>query len=439
MEFFETTPRGRLQNVFTRDVDELDVHLPLALEHLLNNLMHGPLHILIICVIYPYLTLVFILLMLGFYYVTKIFRTVLRDIQRMESASRAPILSHATATLQGLDTIHAFEKEYEFIEGFYNKVDVNGSSNLLNNIAIRWSTVRFDALTVTAYASTALTIILLKDQVSSAMAGLALSFCGQMTGFIQFTIRTMYQTELKFISVERIGSYLKSLVNEDNSTKDKTGVPDGVPYGVPDGVPVKTGAPHGVPDKTGVPDGVPDKTGVPHDWPLKGAIEFENVELRYRKNLPIVVNKVSFRIEPGEKLGIAGRTGSGKSSIIVALFRIVELAGGSIKIGGVDISSVHLRELRSKLSIIPQDPMIFSGTIRFNLDPLNSRSDEELWSALDKTQLKNKILMMHGQLNAVIDSGGTSLSMGERQLLCLTRAVLRRNKVGIIHLFYDYS
>ncbi|XP_063987781.1 ATP-binding cassette sub-family C member 5-like isoform X1 [Diachasmimorpha longicaudata] len=393
MEFFETTPRGRLQNVFTRDIDELDIHLPLALEYLLNNLIHGPLHILIICLVYPYLSFVFAILMVGFYYVTKVFRTVLRDIQRVESASRAPILSHATATLQGLDTIHAFEKEGEFIEGFYQRVDANGASNLLNNIAMRWSTIRFDALTVTAYASTGLTMILFRNQVSPAMAGLALSFCGQMTGFIQYTIRTMYQTELKFISVERIGSYLHSLRNEDDNTK---------------------------------------RVAVNEGFTNSCDIELDNIELRYRSDLPPVLQGVSFSIQAGEKVGIAGRTGSGKSSIIAALFRIVELSGGCIKIGGVDISTVQLHELRSRLSIIPQDPIIFSGTIRFNLDPFKSKSDEELWGALESTKLKDKILSMPGQLGASVDSGGTNLSMGERQLLCLARAILRRNKILIL-------
>ncbi|XP_011308333.1 multidrug resistance-associated protein 5 [Fopius arisanus] len=406
MEFFETTTRGRLQSVFTRDIEELDVHLPLALESVLSSMIHGPLHILIVCAIYPYLSFVFVFLTIGFYYITKIFRTVLRDIQRMESASRAPILSHATATLQGLDTIHAFEKEFEFIEGFYSKVDVNGASNLLNNIAMRWSTVRFDALSVTAYAATGLMMILLKDQVSPAMAGLALSFCGQMTGFIQYTIRTMYQTELKFISVERIGSYLHFLKKgEDDNTKDDS-------------------KDNSYDNKKG--------SGPRDDRSLEGAIEFDDVCLRYRDNLPVVLEGVSFRVEAGEKLGIAGRTGSGKSSVIAALFRIVELSGGCIRIGGVDISTVHLRELRKGLSIIPQDPMIFSGTIRFNLDPENQRSDEEIWMALERTKLKDKVRVMSGQLEAVIDSGGTSLSMGERQLLCLARAILRRNKILIL-------
>ncbi|KAK0163812.1 hypothetical protein PV328_002505 [Microctonus aethiopoides] len=395
MQFFETTTRGRLQNIFSRDISELDGQLPLVLEQVLSNIVHGVLNILIVCFILPYLTIPFIILSLVFYFVAKLFRRALRDLQRHESITRSPIFSLATTTLQGLDTIHAFEKESEFIDQFNKCIDINGTCNFLSNVLLRWAAIRFDFLTIFAYLCTGLTIVCLKGHISSAMAGLALSFCGQMTGFLQYTIRLLSQTELKFISVERIGFYLKTLKDEDSNTKASL-------------VELKM------------------------NWPENGTIEFNNVALKYRENSPIVLKNISFRVLAGEKLGIAGRTGSGKSSLISALFRLVELHNGCIKIDGIDISTISMKQLRSKLAIIPQDPMIFSGTIRFNLDPWKVKTDEELWIILEKTNLKNKVRSMHGQLSAIVDSGDSNLSMGERQLLCLARALLRKSKVIIL-------
>ncbi|KAK0181941.1 hypothetical protein PV327_000119 [Microctonus hyperodae] len=326
MQFFETTTRGRLQNIFSRDISELDGQLPLVLEQVLSNIVHGVLNILIVCFILPYLTIPFIILSLIFYFVAKLFRRALRDLQRHESVTRSPIFSLATTTLQGLDTIHAFEKESEFIDQFNKCIDINGTCNFLSNVLLRWAAIRFDFLTIFAYLCTGFTIVCLKGHISSAMAGLALSFCGQMTGFLQYTIRLLSQTELKFISVERIGFYLKTLKDEDSNTKAAL------------------------------------------------------VELKR------------------EKLGIAGRTGSGKSSLISALFRLVELHNGCIKID----------------------------------DPWKVKTDEELWIILEKTNLKNKVRSMHGQLGAIVDSGDSNLSMGERQLLCLARALLRKSKIIIL-------
>ncbi|XP_057338415.1 ATP-binding cassette sub-family C member 5-like isoform X4 [Microplitis mediator] len=395
MQFFETTPKGRLQNIFSRDIGELDGQLPINIENSLNSIFHGVLNVLMVCVILPYLTIPFILLSILFYFVSKLFRKTLRDLQRHENTSKSPIFSFATATLQGLDTIHAFKKESQFIDKFYEYIDLNGTCEFLSSVLLRWAAIRFDILTIIAYVCTGFTVVLLKGNISPAMAGLALSFCGQMTGFLQYTIRLLSITELKFISVERMGFYLRTLKSEDEYTKISTSLK-------------------------------------PYDWPQNGAVEFRNVALRYRKNTPIILNNISFNAVAGEKLGIVGRTGSGKSSLITALFRLVELSDGCIKIDGSDVTTISLNKLRSKLSIIPQDPIIFNGSIRYNLDPWKVKTDEEIWSALEKTKLKNKVITMPGQLNAFVDSGGSNMSMGERQLLCLARVLLRKNKIIIL-------
>nr|CAD7442232.1 unnamed protein product [Timema bartmani] len=383
IKFFETTPTGRIQNLFSRDIDEVDTRLPITLESILQNMWLVLFAVMFICLVFPWFIIPMLLLFILYYFISKIFSVAIRDLKRLETITRSPIFSWVGTTVQGLSTIHAFGKEGDFIAKFNQMFDENTTCVYLYSIAMRWLAIRVDTLA-------AFLVIALHGQVSPALAGLALAYSAHISGMLQYTIRLLSETEARFISVERINAYLQSLEAE--------GVNSGRLIPMP-------------------------------DWPSKGTIKFQNVNLRYREGLPNVLKDININIRAGEKIGIIGRTGSGKSSLVTALFRLVELSAGKIKIDGEDISGISLQHLRNKLAVIPQDPVLFTGTIRSNLDPFRAYKDEEVWAVLEKTRLKDRVTSETGQLDCVV---GDNLSMGERQLLCLARALLKNTKILVL-------
>ncbi|XP_011697102.1 PREDICTED: multidrug resistance-associated protein 5-like isoform X4 [Wasmannia auropunctata] len=394
LAFFETTPSGRIQNIFSRDIDEIDNYLPISIENMVQNIFTCSFAIFFICGVLPWFSIPLLLFGVLFFFVGKLFRIGMRDLKRMENVSRSPVLSFITTTIQGLSTIHAFQKEKNFLYRFEELFNTNNLCQHLCQAAMRWSAVRLDSLVIASSCIIALLVISFKNEISPAFAGLAMAYATQMTGVFQYTVRLMSETEVRFISVERISYYLKTLQKEGASRTVALKPAD--------------------------------------DWPSHGKIQFKAVQMRYREELPLILIDVSFDVKAGEKIGIVGRTGSGKSSLVVALFRLVEICEGVIKIDGIDISKLELDVLRSKLSIIPQDPILFSGTIRSNLDPFQQHADSDIWSALEKTQMKEKVSVMSGNLDASVGFGGNNLSVGERQLLCLARALLHSTKVLIL-------
>ncbi|XP_034250693.1 multidrug resistance-associated protein 5-like isoform X1 [Thrips palmi] len=392
MLFFETNPIGRMQNVFSKDLDEVDSRLPSTLENIISSFYALAFAFLFICIVFPWFFIAFIPLGIIYYFGSRIFRKGIRDLKRLENTSRAPVFSNLVETVQGINTIHAFGKESEYTQRFFQLLDENITCNYMCNVGTRWLAVRLDLLAVFIVSITASLVVGLHGIVVPAMAGLALSYSWQICGVLQYATRLLSEGEVRFISVERILAYTDTTFNEEKGSSCK----------------------------------------IPPSWPNEGRIHFQNVSMSYHKNLPNCLHNVNFSIKPGEKIGIVGRTGSGKSSLTAALFRLIEPNSGHIKLDGMDISNVPLSILRVKISIIPQEPVLFSGTIRSNLDPQSKCTDEELWDALAETKLSEKIGTMPLKLETELGSGSIGLSVGESQLLCLARALLRNSKVLIL-------
>ncbi|XP_061819637.1 ATP-binding cassette sub-family C member 12-like [Nerophis lumbriciformis] len=395
MSFFDTTPTGRVLNRFSKDQDEVDSVLPLHMDPFLQFALLVACTVVIISVVFPAMLLAVVVTGLLFALMLFISQKSIRQMKKMENVSRSPCISLTTSTLQGLSTIHAFAMRDKHIQLFKSLNDVNSNHFLLFVSGTRWLAFRLDVMAASLTLLVSLFAVLSSNQhISPALKGLALSYTIQLTGMLQYVVRQATEVEARFNSVERLQEYITGCTSE---------------------------APRHLQDSQ-----------VPGDWPKNGAISFQDYQMRYRHNTPVVLHGLDFLVRAGEKLGIVGRTGSGKSSLGVSLFRLVEPAAGRILIDGVDISHVGLQDLRSKLSIIPQDPVLFIGTVRYNLDPFGTRSDQDLWTALERTYMKDMISRLDGQLEAQVCENGENFSVGERQLMCMARALLRNSKIILL-------
>ncbi|XP_037339056.2 ATP-binding cassette sub-family C member 12-like isoform X2 [Pungitius pungitius] len=394
MRFFDTTPTGRIINRFSKDQDEVDSLLPLYMDPFLQYSFMVLFTVATISGVFPPMIAAVAVIGAVFTLILFFSQRSIRKMKRMENVSRSPCVSLSTATLEGLSTIHAYNIRDSEIKRFMSLSDINSNHYLMFHCATRWLSFCLDSMSACMTLVVALFVVISSNEsISPSLKGLALSYTIQLTGLLQYTVRQATEVEARFNCVERLQEYITGCKSE---------------------------GPRHI-----------EEAKVPADWPTSGTITFRDYEMRYRENAPIVLKGLDFAIRGGEKLGIVGRTGSGKSSLGVALFRLVEPAAGTILIDGIDITTIGLQDLRSKLSIIPQDPMLFIGTVRYNLDPFNNFNDEAIWIALEKTYMKDLISRLEGNLLAAVTENGENFSVGERQLICMARALLRNSKVDL--------
>ncbi|XP_034881164.1 ATP-binding cassette sub-family C member 11 [Mirounga leonina] len=394
MSFFDTTPTGRLLNCFKGDLDALDQLLPVvAEEFLLLSLMVVAI-LLAVSVLSPYILLMGVILVtICIIYYLK-FKRAIKTFKRLENYSRSPLFSHILTTVQGLSSIHVYGKIEDFISKFKRLSDIQNNYLLMFLSSSRWISLRLEIMTNLLSFAVALFVVFGISSASYSYKAMAISLILQLASNFQASSRIGSETEAYFTAVERMRQYMKMCVPESPLHIEGTSCPPG--------------------------------------WPQHGEITFQDYHMKYRDNTPIILNGINLTIHGHEMVGIVGRTGSGKSSLGVALFRLVEPAAGRILIDGVDICSISLEELRSKFSVVPQDPVLLSGTIRFNLDPFDRYTDKQIWDVLERTFLSMTISKLPQGLQAEVVESGRNFSVGERQLLCIARALLRNSKIILI-------
>lgn len=396
MRFFETTPIGRILNRFSNDIFKVDELLGRTFSQFVNNVIKVSFTIIVICFTTWQFTLFVIPLGILYIYYQQYYLRTSRELRRLDSTTRSPIYAHFQESLGGLSTIRGYNQQRRFIHINQSRMDNNMSAYYPSVNANRWLAYRLEFIgTIIIFGAASLSIIRLKNgKLTPGMIGLSLSYALQITQSLNWIVRMTVEVETNIVSVERIKEYSE--------------IPSEAPYLLEDRKPSPS-------------------------WPTEGAIQFDHYSTRYRPGLELVLKDITLNIKPKEKIGIVGRTGAGKSSLTLALFRLIEAAEGCIVIDGIPINKLGLYDLRHKLSIIPQDSQVFEGTVRENVDPTEQYSDEEIWRVLELSHLKDHVLTMgkDGLLTQLTEGGG-NLSVGQRQLMCLARALLVPTKILVL-------
>lgn len=391
VRFFDINPIGRVLNRFSKDIGQLDAALPWTFVDFIQIFLQIIGVVAVAASVIPWILIPLAPLIIVFLFLRRYFLQTSRDVKRLESTTRSPVFSHLSSSLQGLWTIRAFRAEERFQNTFDAYQDLHSESWFLFLVTSRWFAVRLDGMCAVFVTITAFGCLLLRDQVEAGSVGLALSYAVTLMGMFQWGVRQSAEVENMMTSVERVVEYTELESEAPWETQKRP----------------------------------------PPEWPSQGLITFDRVSFSYSSDGPVVLKDMKAMFRPKEKVGIVGRTGAGKSSLVSALFRLAE-PEGRIYIDGVLTSEIGLHDLRQKMSIIPQDPVLFTGTMRKNLDPFSQHTDEDLWNALQEVQLKSVVEELPNKMETVLAESGSNFSVGQRQLVCLARAVLRKNRILII-------
>ncbi|EJU01052.1 ABC protein [Dacryopinax primogenitus] len=436
MAFFDTTPLGRILGVLGKDIDTIDNLLTESLRMFAMTMSNVLGTIIIVTVVTHYFIVAVAVILLGYFYYFSYYTTSSRELKRLDASLRSLLYAHFAESLSGLVTIRAYQETPKFLSDNEYYTDLENRALLPTVVNQRWLAIRLDFLGALMILAVGLMAVVQVNGITPAQAGLVLSYMTSLTQAFSMMTRQSAEVENNMNAVERVVHY----------TADGY-IAQEAAYRIPDRAPLA-------------------------NWPQHGAVKMETVRLRYRPGLDEVLKGVEWNVRAGEKVGVVGRTGAGKSSLLIALFRLVELSGGKITIDGLDIADMGLQDLRARLSIIPQDPLLFSGTIRSNLDPFGLYDDARLWDALRRSYLvespalpvssassitaaslhepthEDTTTLLESKtddplesaasarsrfhLETVVDAEGSNLSVGERSLVSLARALVRDAKIIVL-------
>ncbi|XP_038067610.1 ATP-binding cassette sub-family C member 8-like [Patiria miniata] len=393
LRFFDTTPIGRILNRFSSDMSVIDSQLGGTLNGFLMFSMSCLVAVLVDAIVTWYFVVALIPIVCFYLLLVKVFITTSRELQRLDSINKSPVYAHFSESLGGLSTIRAYRQQHRFQKLIIQKIELSNLTFLYINTGNRWLGTRLELIgaAIVLFAGLATMISALSGGLQPSLVGLAITYALSISSQLNWVIRMSASLEMQMNAMERV-EYYKSVKKEEY-------------------------------------DGVIEPR---HDWPDQGEIVYKGVSARYASELDPVLHGIDIHFKAGEKIGICGRTGSGKSSLTLTLFRIIQTFKGQILIDGVNIAHLPLVEVRRRLAIIPQDPVLFTGTIRFNLDAQGEHDDDALWEALEIAQLKDVVSELDLKLDAMVTEGGENFSVGQRQLFCLARAFLRKTRILVM-------
>lgn len=392
MNFFNLNLSGRIFNRFSQDINSLDIVLPLQLREWTAAFFTVISIFILLSVPIPFFLVIILILVIIYFFVLRYHLATSRQLKRLESISKSPIYTHFNESFEGRAIILSSKQENRFIEELQSKVDHNQKFNYLFMISNCWLGIRLELIGITIILSISIFCIVYRNSLSSAIVGLLLNYAFLIIQQMNLLVRSSSILESNIVAAERIDEYF----NEDPEFDEQS-----------------------------------LSENVLMNWPTSGMIEFENYSAQYG-NENIVLKNINFIINPGERIGVVGRTGAAKSTLMLSLFRMIETASGKILIDGKDISKIGLNRLRTSMSLVPQDATLFSGSLRMNIDPTSKFSDSQIWTVLEKIKMKNFVEESVEGLDFKITENGDNLSAGQKQLICLARALLRKTKIVIL-------
>ncbi|CAK9181517.1 unnamed protein product [Ilex paraguariensis] len=394
VSFYDSTPLGRIISRVSSDLSIVDLELAFKFSLSLGTTMSTYFSFGILAVIAWPILFVIAPMIYATIHLQKFYFASAKELMRIDGTTRSSVASHLAESMSGAMTIRAFGEENRFSTEHLHLIDANASPFFHNFSANEWLIQRLEVLCAIVLSSSALAMTLLPFQASdSGLIGMALSYGLSLNVFVVNSVQSQCMLSNLIVSVERLEQYMH--------------IPSEAPETIQGHRPSL-------------------------NWPTVGRVEIHDLKVKYRPNAPLVLRGISCIFEGGHKIGIVGRTGSGKTTLISALFRLVEPTDGKIIIDDINISTIGLHDLRSHFGIIPQDPTLFSGPIRYNLDPSSEHTDHEIWEVLEKCQLREAVQEKEESLNSLVVQDGSNWSMGQRQLFCLGRALLKRRKILVL-------